>query len=106
MDKEMELKIVEDMQAVVNQMKLDDLEDNPDSEYETINCDSCGEEKSTAGSVVYGDKVLCNDCVLFAEIGFALKKFKNIDDLIANMEDKRLEDMCNFIKEDKNRHNN
>ena len=31
-----EKEIVEEMQAVVEQMRLDDIEDNPDSEIETF----------------------------------------------------------------------
>ena len=35
MDKKEELKIIEDMQAVVAQMKADDIEENPACECET-----------------------------------------------------------------------
>jgi len=107
MNKDEELKIVEQMQAVVAQMKIDDIEDNPDSEFETFLCDACGEEKPRAGSVMYGsDYILCNDCVLYAEIGFALNKIKDIKELIDSMEDKRLQDQCQFIIEDRIRMNN
>ena len=53
MDKSEELKIIEDMQAVVAQMKADDIEENPDCEFEIFDCQCCGEAKPLAGSVVY-----------------------------------------------------
>lgn len=106
MNKEEELKIIEDMQAVVEQMKLDDIEDNPDSEFEMFECECCAEEKPYAGSVVYDGIRVCNDCVLYAETGFALGKIQSINDLMKNMEDKRLEAQCRFIKQDEIEHNN
>ena len=106
MDKNEELKIIEDMQAVVAQMKADDIEENPDCEFETFDCQCCGEEKSLAGSVVYDGIRICNDCVLYTETGFALGKINSIQDLIKNMEDKKLEAQCNFIKQDEIEHNN
>ena len=106
MDKKEELKIIQDLQKVVEQMKLDDIEDNPETLNEIFQCNACGEEKCYAGSVVYGDSVLCNDCVLYAEIGFALGKIKSVNDVISVMEDKRLEDMCEFIKQDRLSQNN
>lgn len=106
MDKEEELKIIEDMQAVVSQMKADDIEENPDCEFEGFDCQCCGEEKPLAGSVVYDGIRICNDCVLYAETGFALGKIKNIAELIKNMEDKKLEAQCSFLKQDEMEHNN
>ena len=106
MDKEKELQVIEDMQAGVAQMKEDDIIDNPDSEFELFDCQCCGEEKSYAGSVVYDGIRVCNDCVLLAEVGFALGRIKNINDLIINMEDKKLEAQCNFIKQDEIQNNN
>ena len=58
------------------------------------------------GSIQYGEYRLCNDCVLLAETGFALGKIKDIQDLIDAMEDKRLEELCNFIKQDEKSQNN
>lgn len=101
-----EKEIVEEMQAVVEQMRLDDIEDNPDIIDETFECDCCGQNKCLAGSIEYDGYRLCNDCVLIAEIGFALKKFDNIQTLINAMEDKRLEGLCDFIKEEEKRNNN
>ena len=95
-----EVKIAEEMQQVVEQMRLDDIEENPDIVDEFFDCDCCGRSKCLAGSIQYGNFRLCNDCVLYAEIGFELKKLNSIDDLIKVMEDKRLEAMCEFIKED------
>lgn len=91
-------EVVEEMQAVVEQMRLDDIEENPDIENEFFDCACCGQYKCLAGSIQYGDYRLCNDCVLFAEVGFELKKFNSIQDLIDAMEDKRLEEICEFIK--------
>ncbi|MDD3435976.1 MAG: hypothetical protein PHC64_02375 [Candidatus Gastranaerophilales bacterium] len=93
-------EIIEEMQKVVEQMRLDDIEENPDIENDFFDCDCCGQSKCLAGSIQYGDYRLCNDCVLFAEVGFELKKFTSIQDLIDAMEDKRLEEMCEFIKQD------
>ncbi len=99
-------EVVEEMQKVVEQMRLDDIEENPDIENEFFDCDCCGQFKCLAGSIQYRDYRLCNDCVLFAEIGFELKKIKTIDDLINGMEGKRLEEVCNFIKQDVEQSNN
>lgn len=106
MNKEEELKIIEDMQAVAEQMRLDDIEENPDSEFDTFECQCCGEEKPYAGSVVYEGIRVCNDCVLLAETGFALGKIKNINELMQNMEDKKLEAQCLFIKQNEIENNN
>ncbi len=106
MNKEEQIKIIEDMQAVVNQMKLDDLEEDPSLEDELFECSCCGKTKSLAGSIQYGKYRLCNDCVLLAETGLAIGKFKNVDELIKAMEDTRLEEMCEFIKKEEKRVNN
>ncbi|MBO6257051.1 hypothetical protein J6N69_03325 [bacterium] len=104
MDKTPE-EIIEEMQAVTKQMIIDDLEENPDLEFEYFDCACCGKSKSYAGSIKYGEYRLCNDCVLLAETGFALKKFDNVQALIDAMEDNRLEEICNFIKSEQNRNN-
>ena len=78
-------EVVTEMQKVVEQMRLDDIEDNPDSANEYFQCDACGIDAPLAGSIQYGHYRLCNDCVLLAETGFALKKFKTIQDLIDAM---------------------
>ena len=95
-----EKEIIEEMAQVVEQMRLDDIEDNPDIIDETFDCDCCGETKSLAGSIEYEGYRLCNDCVLLAEVSFELKKIKDIQELIDKMEDKRLESQCEFIKKD------
>ncbi|MEI8128825.1 MAG: hypothetical protein WCG95_04315 [bacterium] len=100
------IKVTEEMQLVVEQMRLDDIEENPDIENEFFDCDCCGQCKCVAGSIQYGDYRLCNDCVLFAEVGFELKKLNSIQDLVDAMEDKRLEEICGFIKNDSNGVNN
>ena len=95
-------KIIEDMQAVAAQMVKDDIEENPDVQNEYFDCSACGKNKCMAGSIQYGKYRLCNDCVLLAETGFALKKIKTIQELIDAMEDKRLSEICDFIKRDIN----
>ena len=49
---------------------------------------------------------LCNDCVLLAETGLAIGKFKDVNELIKAMEDTRLEEMCEFIKQEEQRERN
>lgn len=93
-------EIINEMQQVVQQMVIDDLEENPDIANDFFDCDCCGKNKNLAGSIQYGDYRLCNDCVFLAETGFALGKIKDIQDLMDAMEDKRLEELCKFIKEE------
>ena len=99
-------EIVKEMQLVVEQMKLDDIEENPDCEHEFFQCDACGNMSSLAGSVQYGHHRLCNDCVLLAEVGFELGQIKDIHELIDAMEDKRLEADCEFLKMEEKRMQN
>ena len=101
-----EKKVAEEMQAVVEQMRLDDIEENADILNEFFDCDCCGRSMCLAGSIQYENYRLCNDCVLFAEIGFELKKINSIQDLMDAMADKRLEEICEFIKHDKEKYNN
>ena len=99
-------EIIAEMQLVVEQMRLDDIEENPDSDVEQFQCDACGGIKTLAGSVQYGQYRLCNDCVLLAEVGFELGQIKNIEELIDAMEDKRLEADCEFLKNEEKRAQN
>ena len=101
-----EKEIIEEMQAVVEQMKIDDIEDNPDSANEMFDCDCCGENKCLAGSIEYEGYRLCNDCVLIAETSFALGKIKSVTELINAIEDKNLEKLVNYIKNEEKRMNN
>ncbi len=94
-------EIIKEMQLVVEQMKIDDLEERPELAEEFFDCQCCGKYKSLAGSIKYDEYRLCNDCVLLAEIGFALKKIDSVKDLIKVMEENRLEEMCKFINQDK-----
>lgn len=96
-------EVIKEMQLVVEQMRLDDIEENPDCQHEIFTCDACGDTKSLAGSVQYGNYRLCNDCVLYAEAGFELGQITDIKQLIDAMEDKRLEADCEFIKNEQNR---
>ena len=95
-----EKEVIEEMQLVCEQMIIDDIEENPECENEFFNCDCCGQYKSLAGSIRYGEYRLCNDCVLLAEVSFELKKINDIKELIDKMEDKSLEADCEFIKKD------
>lgn len=99
-------KIIQDMQQVVWQMKLDDIEENPNSEFEMFDCSACAKEKLLAGSIQYSKYRLCNDCVLLYETALKLNKIKNIEEFMEKTEEKRLEALCDFIKKDKQKENN
>lgn len=101
-----EKEIAEEMVQVVEQMRLDDIADNPEIENEFFDCDCCGENKCLAGSIEYDGYRLCNDCVLLAETGFALGKIKDVKELIEAIEDKHLEQLAKFVKDEENRNNN
>ncbi len=101
-----EKEIIADMQLVCNQMFDDDVEENPAVLEEYFDCSCCGKSKCMAGSIQYGNNRLCNDCVLLAEVGLKLGKFNDIQELIDAMEDKRLEEICDFIKKDLGKENN
>ena len=98
--------IIKEMQQVVAQMVTDDIEENPDIVNEYFECDCCAQTKNLAGSIQYENYRLCNVCVLLAETGFALGKIQNIQQLMDAMEDKRLEEYCNYIKEEETKKNN
>ena len=106
MDKEKELEFIKHMQEVVDIMRQNDIEDNPDSEFEEFQCDCCAKIATEAGSVLYGDKHFCNECVLYAEIALGLGKVQKGEEVIALMEEKRLEELCNYIKSEEARKNN
>ena len=99
-------EIVAEMQQVAEQMRLDDIEENPDIVNEFFVCDACGGYKCLAGSIQYNEYRLCNDCVLLAETGFELGSLKNIEQFIDAMEDKRLEAECEYIKQNEKGINN
>ena len=96
-------EVIAEMQKVVEQMRLDDIADNPESANEYFQCDACGAESPLAGSIQYGQYRLCNNCVLYAEVGFELKQLNNIEQLIDKMEDKRLEADCEFLRQEQMR---
>lgn len=106
MNNEEKIRIVEETQAMVEQMRLDDIEEQPETEFELFSCDACAKDKPKAGSIMYGDNILCNDCVLIAEIGFALGKIDSINDVIEALEDRKLEELCNYVKQEETRVNN
>jgi hypothetical protein len=94
------------MQQVVYQMKLDDIEENPDSEFEMFDCSCCAKSACLAGSIQYSKYRLCNDCVLMYESALKLNKVKNIEEFMQITEEKRLENLCDFIKKDKLKEDN
>ena len=93
-------QIIKDMQAVINQMKIDDIEENPDSEFELFNCSACAKDKPLAGSIQYSKYRLCNDCVLLFELSLKLNKISNIEEYMQKTEDNRLQEICDFIKQE------
>lgn len=99
-------EVVAEMQKVVEQMRLDDIEDNPDSANEYFQCDACGQDAPLAGSIQYGHYRLCNDCVLLAEVGLELGQLNSIEELIDKMDDKRLEADCEFLRREQSRMEN
>ncbi len=101
-----EKEIAEEMAQVVEQMRLDDIEDNPDIVDEYFDCDCCGKNKCLAGSIEYEGYRLCNDCVLLAETGFALNKIKSVQELIEAIEDRHLEELTKFVREEEKRASN
>ena len=92
--------IIKDMQEVIYQMKVDDIEENPDSEFEMFDCSACAKEKPLAGSIQYSKYRLCNDCVLLYELALKLGKVQNIDEFLLKTQDNRLQTMIDFIKKD------
>jgi len=101
MDKDKAIEIVRSLQESVEQMKIDDIEESPDSAYEEFVCNCCGETKILAGSLIYGESLLCNDCVLLAETALALGKTKDVSELINTFDDQRFEILYNSIFESK-----
>ena len=106
MDKNEELEIIKNMQEVVEQMRIDDIIDNPESELEEFQCDCCAKQATKAGSMIYNGKLFCNECVLYVETAMALGKIKNSDEILDLMEDKNLEELCKYIKDEEARKNN
>ncbi len=99
-------EIIKDMQEVIYQMKLDDITENPESEFELFPCSACAKDAPLAGSIQYSKYRLCNNCVLLYELALKLKKVKNIEEYMQKTEDLRLQTMCDFIKQDKLKENN
>lgn len=98
--------IINDMQAVIHQMKLDDIEENPDSEFEIFTCSACAKDAPLAGSIQYSKHRLCNDCVLLYELALKFGKVKNIEEYMEKTEDTRLKTVCDFIKQESLKENN
>ncbi|MEI3255792.1 MAG: hypothetical protein V8R83_10975 [Candidatus Gastranaerophilaceae bacterium] len=106
MNKEEELKIIKDMQAVVAQMKADDIEENPDCEFECLTASAAAKKNLLPAPLFMTESESAMIAFCMPRQVFALGKIKDIQDLIANMEDKKLEAQCNFIKQDEIEHNN
>lgn len=101
-----EEQVIKDLSEVIYQMKIDDIEENPDSEFEMFDCSACAKTAPLAGSIQYSNYRLCNDCVLMYEAALKLNKVQNINEFMEKTEDKRLSNMCEFIKQDKLKENN
>jgi hypothetical protein len=99
-------EIIAEMQLVVEQMRLDDIEENPDSETEMFTCSACAKDACLAGSIQYSTHRLCNDCVLLYELALKLGKVQNIDEYMEKTEDNRLQNVCDFIKQESLKENN
>ena len=97
MNKEQLYKNIEEVQESVKQMVQDDIDENPEAAGEEFQCDCCAEIKTLAGSMIYADYRLCNDCVLLAEVSFSLNKIKTIDELMESTEEKRFETVYNAL---------
>lgn len=85
------LKEIEELQESVKHMAEDDIEENPEMAFEEFQCGCCAQIKILAGSLIYEDVRLCNDCVVLAEASFLTKKISHISELIDSTEDKRFE---------------
>lgn len=85
------------VQATVEQMKLDDMENNPDGAKELFQCACCGQIKELAGSIIYSENQFCNDCVLITEISLILNKIKHPQEMLNLFEEKRFENFYNSI---------
>ena len=96
-NKEKELTLIKHIQAVVEQMKIDDIENSPDAASEEFQCLCCGKHQPLAGSMIYGNNLYCNDCVLLTEISLALNKISNPEEMIQIMADKRFDNIYHSI---------
>lgn len=92
-DKINKLQLIQEIQKTVEQMKIDDVEDNPSAAEEEFQCPCCGKVKPLAGSVLYIQHLFCNDCVLLTEISLELGKIQDPEDMIDIMDDKRFENI-------------
>lgn len=52
-----------------------------------VRCDSCGLEKTSAGSALYGAYKLCNDCLLDFTIDLASGRVENVADFMTRRTD-------------------
>ena len=49
---------------------------------------------------------LCNNCVMMYELALQLKKVNNIEEYMEKTEDNRLQNVCDFIKQESLKENN
>ena len=98
--------LIKNMQEVAHQMFLDDIEENPDSEFEMFTCSACAKDAPLAGSIQYSTHRLCNNCVMMYELALQLKKVNNIEEYMEKTEDNRLQNVCDFIKQESLKENN
>ena len=97
LDKEKTIQVIQYVQAVVEQMRVDDIEDNPGSAEEEFQCVCCGENKTLAGSMIYANNLYCNDCVLITELSLTLGKIKEPEEMVELMADKRFDNIYHTL---------
>ena len=91
------VELVREIQAEVEQMRLDDIANSPESAQEDFQCYCCGKVKQLAGSIIYNDKLFCNDCVLITEVCLALNQIQSPEEVVQVMENNRFEYIYNSI---------
>lgn len=96
-ENEKKYRMIEVVQATVEQMKLDDFADNPEGAKELFQCGCCGEIKELAGSMLYSEYQFCNECVLITEVSLVLDKIKEPEEMLKVFEEQRFENFYNAI---------
>ena len=63
---------------------VDDRVDRGVDLMRSMHCDSCGEEKYSKGSTIYGAYKLCNDCLLEVTLAFASGQIETVVDFMTH----------------------
>jgi len=77
---------MERIQGVVRSMQDDQVERGI-TLASPMRCDSCGGEKPSAGSALYGAYKLCNDCLLDFTVALASGRVSNVADFMTRRTD-------------------